>query len=409
VRVLQENEEGLLVAFQRHIEANHPFLAVHFFLFLFRASHFFPNWLSRLREMVIDTQFPALLVNVVTQGQNRRVIEDSLTVLQIVVSGIKQTSGEVDETLFDSLASGFCVVNRQNSQILAMKDAEAKRVQNECWTHIQEMEVERELMANEISALQHHSDHDQTEISTNRERIDALGSENELLKKQLSAKKRKLSAVNESLHQTASEVNNMTLRVAKSEQLIDLKDHKSAKMKTRIQSLKDADVERQSHERKVVQLEHKIADLEARLSESRQEVERAIELAKRERARKKETQAILHETQERVNVLASQYDEARQGREEAEKQNGQFEVLLKRKTASETKFSETIVGLQASIERVNLARNQTEGENSDLRMIIEKQRQQISRLRKQRNELIAVAQLIHRVTEGKLSTVTEST
>jgi hypothetical protein len=405
IRVLHDHEENLFVSFQRHIELNHSFLVLHFFMLLYGAAHFFKHWTLRIREIVLDSPFAALLVHVIQTAQNRRTVHDALSVMHIVMCGIKQTSAEPDSLLSDSLASGFCLLNRRKHQEGVTKETEGKRLHLKHLHRIRELEVERDLTANEIAQLREHSDQSGSELAANRQRADNLEKQTANLKKKLQSQRVNLREAVEVLQNSQLEMNTLSLQATQHEHEEILSTQKSEKLRTKVQSLKQVNAERQNIQRKCDQLEQKLKELGDELADLRGELEMAAERIKKERIRRKETEKLLSESSQRVNELAVQFNHERAKREESERQNRQFEGLLRKKNDEETKAAETILTLNSQISMLTTQKNESEEENLGLRQTLDKKSQRLTDLRKDRKDLAAMTQLTHRITDGKPESV----
>ena len=110
------NEENVFVAFQRSIESNRSYASLQFFLFLADVSRSLIEWNKRLRLIVIDSQFGALLAHVLEKSTDRKTLCDGIRAVAII-SNFSQESNITDgELLFDCIVSGFAVVNAQNQK-----------------------------------------------------------------------------------------------------------------------------------------------------------------------------------------------------------------------------------------------------------------------------------------------------
>ena len=401
VRLLQDNEESIFMAFQRHIESNHSFVALHFFLFIYSAAHFFKHWTLRLRELVVESQFSALIAHAVTSSNNRQTIHDALVVMHLVVTGIDSVSPDVDVSLFDTLTSGFYVMNRKGKQERATKDAEVKQIQNEYLMKMQELEVERDLSAKELQTLREQASQSQNQLSSDQEKITALEEQNEGLKKHLQSKKTKLAATFEALKTAETERTNLSLQLSHKEQETNDSIHKSEKLRTRVQAMKQVEVEKQSLERKCDQLEQKLQEVLGKWEEAKQDIDIAIKQVQKERTRRKDVEKLLQSTQERVNELAAQYDNERSGRAQGDRENQRLQGIVKQKTEHERLLADTIRQMKSELEATRQEHEDCLRDNNELKTNNQKLSKQLTDLRKKRKDLAALAQLIHRITDGK--------
>ncbi|OHT02463.1 hypothetical protein TRFO_30408 [Tritrichomonas foetus] len=114
--VLNINEENVFVAFQRSIESNRSFTSLEFFLFLADVAKSFPDWGKRLRLIVIDTQFGALLAHILEKSTDRQTICDGIRAISLISNFSQESNINDGELLFVCIVSGFAVVNLQNKK-----------------------------------------------------------------------------------------------------------------------------------------------------------------------------------------------------------------------------------------------------------------------------------------------------
>jgi hypothetical protein len=234
IQVLHDHEKNLFVSFQQHIELNHSFLVLPFFMVLYGTAHFFKHWTPRIREIVLDSPFAALLVHVIQTAQNQRTIHDALSVMHIVMGGVKHTSAEPDSLLSDSLASGFCLLNRRKHQEVFTKEMEVRQLHLEHLHRIRESDVERDSTAGEIAQLCKHSDQSGSELAANRHNNDNLEEHIGNLKEKLQSQRLKLREAVEALKRSQLKMNTLSLQAAQHEQEANLSTLKSEKLRTRV-------------------------------------------------------------------------------------------------------------------------------------------------------------------------------
>jgi chromosome segregation ATPase len=303
------------------------------------------------------------------------------------------------------ITSGFCLLNRRKHQEVVARETELRQLQAKHLHRIQELEVERDLTAGGIAQLREQSDQSSSELAANRQKVDNLEEQIANQKKKLQSKRVKLREAADALKSSQLEMNTLSLQATQHEQEANLSTQKSERLRTRVQSLKQLDAERQNMQRKCDQLEQKVKELGGQLVELRQELETAAERTKKERTRRKETEKLLTESSERVNELAVQFDHERVKREEIEKETKRLEGLLTKKNDEEAKAAETILALNRQVTTLTAQKNECEQENLGIRQTLERQSQRITELRKDRKDLAALTQLIHRITDGRADSI----
>ncbi|OHS99788.1 hypothetical protein TRFO_33709 [Tritrichomonas foetus] len=405
VRYLQDKEDLIFVSFQRHIESNNSFVVIHFFLFIFAASHFFKHWLNKLREIVIDSQFSALLVHVLQNSLNRRTLDDALEVLQIIIGGITPKRLRLDPSLSYTVASGFFLLNRQRKQESLILEQKYQQLQQKYMDQIDEFSVEKECRERELMALKEAADLSMSQSSMNEQKITDLSAQNEAMMKKLQAKKAKLMKTIEELKLSESKLNDLSLLVNQHEMVANTSTMKSKKLKTKIQNMKQIEVEKQETLKTNEQLRQRVKEMQLQNEGSVKELENMINVATKERNSRKETEKLLSEAQDRINQLSSAIELEKQKNEENEKQTQRFELIIKKKGENEIQLTESIAKLNSEIELLKQKMESLEADNQRLKSLNDKQCKRIVELRKDRKELAALAQLIHKITDGKLENV----
>lgn len=110
---LEATEEDIFVSFQRNVESNRAYASLNMFLFIATAGQRIPGWTKRLRILVIESQFGALLAHVIEKSTNRRSISNAIRAISIITNFANEADFTNRELLFDSVVSGFAVVNSQ--------------------------------------------------------------------------------------------------------------------------------------------------------------------------------------------------------------------------------------------------------------------------------------------------------
>lgn len=405
IQVLQENEDLIFIAFQRQIELNNSFISIHFFLFIFAASHFFKHWLNKLRELVIDSQFSALLVHVLETSLNRRTINDALEVIQIVLGGITPKHLRLDQNLSFTLASGFFLLNRQKKQEEQKSDQRYVQLQRNFTDHLQGCNAEKICYDKTILNLKKELEQYRSHSIVADQKVSDLSAQNDLLNKKLQKKKEKLIKAIQDLKLSESKLNDLSLLVCQHENDMNNSTQQSEKLRTKIQKLKQIEVSKEETEKSNEQLRQKIKELELQNDGTAKELENMINVATKERNSRKELDKLLNEAQSRINQLNSSIEYEKQGHDISDKRNEKLELIINQKTENETKLTTSVTKMNNEINNLKQKIENLEQENHILKTICDKRCKKIGELRRERKELATLAQLIHKITDGKLENV----
>ena len=400
VKILQDNEEAIFVSFQRHIESNNSFVSIQFFLFIFSGSHFFQHWLTKLREIVIDSQFSALLVHILQTSQNRRTIDDSLEVLQIIISGIVPENFHIDPTMSYSIASGFYLMNRQRKNEIIANEQKYQILQKKFIDQTEEYAVERELREKEILALKESMDNSMSQSIISEQRMSELSTMNDELLKKLEKKKDKLVKIIEEKKLSEDKLNELTLLANQNEMKASTNSKKTKKLKDKILLLKQVEVAKQEAEKSNDQLNQKIREMQIQIEESDKEIENMTNMIDDEKNSRKNVEKLLNEAQERINQLTISFENEKKCHDDSKKLIQQRDNTILEKNNTEIQLVDSISKLNAEIKSLRKKVQLLETENQTLSKANEKQFKRITDLRKERKELAALAQLIHKITDG---------
>ncbi|KAK8895837.1 hypothetical protein M9Y10_013722 [Tritrichomonas musculus] len=264
INILQENEQSLFLDFQRQIELNNSFLSVVYFLFLYEASHFIPHWRQKMVVLVLDSQFPALLVQVATESRNRRAIADALRASQILADGMKNDINYEVSPIFESIISGYLLLNQKRFEDSRKERSTFVRNQDELYSKINELEVEHECCEKEMSSIKESLDQSSAQYQEEQNHRKNIDEENSQLKKtvnstrarnkKLSDQIKELEAINLNLTQqveilkksaSSSQIRDSDMRaklisISQLENSLKKSEENNAKLQSQVKQLKDA-------------------------------------------------------------------------------------------------------------------------------------------------------------------------
>jgi hypothetical protein len=405
VPAIKDNEELLFLSFQRHIEHNHSYVCLNFFLFIHALSGFFKHWIPRLRGLVLDSQFSALIAHILGSSGNRSAIQDCMTALRIMTEGIAAKNIDIDSVLTDVLISGFYAVNRERLEENDKRTQRIKSIQNDCFSRILEMNVERELCRKETLALREHSDQSNAKNSSDELRIQDLESENEILRQCLNEKKELCARLSSELKSATHEKEELSFQLSHRDEVSGIYTEKSARMKAKLAALKRSENEQEQLHKSFTTVNDRLAKTTRLLEEKTEELDRVMEMAKAERAKRKEVQQLLSVSQDRVNKLAEQWNTQGIRCEFMEKERKGFKRALRNRVQEEAETAETIVKMNRELELIVGEKEGLERENQRLCRSLAEMKEKVDRLVKDKKELLALTKLVYRVTDGSSENV----
>lgn len=192
---LEKYEEQIFVAFQRQIESSEPYVSLIFFLFISFTSYHIDSWRKRLRLVIIDSQFSALLAHVIENMTDRKALLDAVTALSQISKleiGDKTADSSV---LFDSIISGFMTINLRSKE-------EKKKVEMSVDGKVEEVNKATESLKARIECHE-------LEIQSLYTKNEDLQSENDEMKQKIEELEKELKnskEENEKLNQTNADL-----------------------------------------------------------------------------------------------------------------------------------------------------------------------------------------------------------
>ena len=154
VNLLTSKEEAIFMDFLRHIENNDSYLSVCYFNFLLVCSRTIESWAFRIKRLLVDSQFPALLVHVLVSSKNRRVISDALVALQFFMNDCEISRDYSNTFFFNSAVSGFLVLNQQTSTQVSDLSCQLNQERHDYEINIQQLNIQIKQLEDDKIGLQ---------------------------------------------------------------------------------------------------------------------------------------------------------------------------------------------------------------------------------------------------------------
>ncbi|EAX86121.1 hypothetical protein TVAG_320820 [Trichomonas vaginalis G3] len=401
LKMLQTNEDQVFFAFQRCIENTYSFAAVHFFLFLYNAAKFFTNWLLRLREIIVDSTFPALLVQCLSVSQNRRVISDSIYALSIIINGVKQKPPNLNDSLTDAVISGFLLINKESKKEKSQAIMKSRELHQEYMQKIREIEVERDLSEKELSELKEISEISKTQNDFAQQKLGDLMKSYESLKQRYNSKKEKLKRAVVELKNSDTELQNLSEQLSNSEQEIDRANKKIQKLQTKMSVYQETEAQFSQLSETHADTEEKFQSTIQKLREAEEEIDLLQAKLAEEKKKKGVVDKLLIESQQKTDVLNSDVEKSRSKMREALENLEKTQILLKSKSDKELQITDELKRLREEISALKKTNDGLKAENEHYSDLINIQNSRIANLKKDKRELIALSQMIHKITNGQ--------
>ena len=398
IKILEENEQSLFLDFQRQIEQNNSFLSVVYFLFLYEASHFLRHWRQKLISLIIDSQFPALLVHVITESRNRMAISDSLRVSQILSNGMKNDVIYEPSPMFDSLVSGYLLINHKRSEAVRKERSNHFQAEDEMYYKINELEVQRDCIEKEISTYKESLDQSSAIIQDEQNQRKVIDEENSQLKKSLSSIRTK----NRKLNDQVKDLEN--LNIALSQQVEVLKKNsacssvRESDVRSKIISIAQMENNLKKSEETISKLENQIKQLREKGEKDRKQVE----LYKQKLSKIKKGKKVQLQNNNRLIDNIQEIEEAKVHLEKQVEEYEKENKLLKDQNAehekTEAELKKEIMHLQYEIDHMH-KNNEEIFNKAEIKMqSVDDLQDRISKLEDRNREFKMLVKLIHKTT-----------
>lgn len=217
-------EEQLFIGLQRSIEMNNGFASINLYLFISQCAQNIKTWERRLQLIITDSQFGALLAHVLEHSTDRHSILDAVQTIVQISNSRHLSQFTSSSILFDSVISGFVVINAHSNKIL-------KENQEQNFSIIKKQK-------DEISSLNGQIETNELEIHSLNEQLNACKSSSSDLEKQyntalsnITEKQSEIDLLKKENNERQKEIEMLKAQLNKANQVID-----SLNMKIEIQS-----------------------------------------------------------------------------------------------------------------------------------------------------------------------------
>lgn len=365
IAILQENEQSIFLDFQRQIELNNAFLSVVYFLFLYESSHFLPHWRSKMIALILDSQFPALLVHVITNSKNRRAIQDALKVMQILADGMKNDVKVEYSPMFDSIVSGYLLLNQKRYEDNRKERSTFVKTQDELYSKITELEVEHDCIEKEMSSMKESLDQSSQIIQEEQIQRKNCDEEIEKLKKSLTISKSKNKKLNDQIKEMDSMNATLNNQVESMKKASTTSCNRETDVRTKASYIAKLEAQIKTLQENNTHLQTQLGQLRANADKERKQTE---SIKQKMSKMKKQKQSRLMQAQNLTTNL-----------QELDQENNDLKQLL----AQREKELKTQVQQNQIHER----------NEEDLNLQIDNLKIEMSRVQKNRDEIVAKAEM----------------
>lgn len=398
-RLLEMNEESIFVSFQRNIESNRVFASLGLFLFIAVCAKQLEGWGKRLRLIVIDTQFGALVAYVVEKSTDRRTISDAIRAISIISTYSMESDVSEKELLFDNVVSGFANVNSQTKKDefmsntataahIAKKDEEISELYGQIEIHEMELKTSELRVQNAEEAKQ----------AAEEKMLDAL---NRLKKceEQIASLESTLKEKSEKLAEITSRNDQLEQKCASQAATIEQLNAQIQQLTAQVKNYEEKDSQRIKTERENVQLEQQVQGISQKCDSMKQQLDKQTTRAADYKAKVKKLK----------EMLDAQASSVQKSSTEKEKQSIQMQSLQQQiqesnraRDAEREKYQLMKTKLRETHQVIEKMRQQELELRNELAAADQKnkdQEEQIEELLAAQQQFELITQFIHRITD----------
>lgn len=299
---LQEFEEQIFLDFQRQCELNNSYISLHYFLLIFEVSELLPHWKTKLSEIVGQTQFPALLVHVLSESRNRVAIGSAVRAQHIIASNLEKDIESSFSPFFEALVSGIMVINMQKYDNKRKKTTEMLNVISSLHKRIGELEKERFLTESSLNDLQCESGTFNTSLESRLKVKVGLNKENNKLDSRLRSAKKKMRL----LVEEKRIIDDRNVEIQTKLQNLETSESRSKNVNSNFKVKMNEFLQ---HDNKLKNLQHRKSQLQSSVKEMKKELDMARKTSQEIKRKCKNVDEKAKQSKLDFSSLLSKFDE----------------------------------------------------------------------------------------------------
>ena len=341
LETLKAQEDLLFTNFIRNIEANHAFLSVSFFSILMICAKHLPKWVLRVKRVLVESQFAALLAHVLTSSQNRKAIADALMALQFYTNDCEPTQAPRNTFFLDSAVSGFLVVNQRREEPQQVPI----QVAGEATVRAHENETQR--MLREIASLK-------ASLASESNRAAIINECNLKLGEEIRKREHDIIHLQQEVSKLTIEINDKQERLTLAQASLEERRKENAELLEQVESFKGEKAKNRALQKRNQEMESHISDLETHIDhlKSKQQELRSLTKALNRELRKRETELVsvqktCDEAQQRNSDLHASITSLSADLKSVQEENASLQSSLQDTTDENSRLSQAITALES--------------------------------------------------------------
>lgn len=333
LKIISTNQNNILVGFQRHIEANHSFVALNYFLFIHSIICYQKQWSSQLLHIIVESQFCALLAHVLTHSTSRTILKDAVFATFVISSGFNTVYNKAQGSpLIDPLASGFLVMNKENA---LEKQSTIEKYESYNCTMIknyQKIQLEKEAKLREIQNLSNSKEQSDKLIKSQEDNLNQANLDIQQLQNNFRNKSKKYKLLKANYLQATQDIAQLKAELQHRDEKINELEKQIEILKTKLHGYKDIESKYKDESFHRSNLITQNDQLRLDLENARKEIESWSSTANNEKKGRTLAEEKLLKASTQLSDVTIKLHEQEIVASESEKQSQRFEAMLKKKT-----------------------------------------------------------------------------
>jgi predicted nucleic acid-binding Zn-ribbon protein len=399
--LLADQEEFLFLHFVRHVESNQAFLSVAWFSFLARCSAGISRWMLRIKRVLVDSQFPALLVHVLTSSMNRRAISDALEALHFFVNNCELPAQRNDGFFFDAAVSGFFVINQKKNDTELVGQCALERDRHELATAVHNLQLENARLEREKAALQNAVGQEKDRVKVADDRVSRSAEEIESYLGQI-------AELQDRLLQVSLRAKDKKTKLKQSIKSLNELHTQNIQLQELIKRLEGVEVENRTVKRNNHVMEARIEELERELNEATAtggEIRGKLKVSNQELQEREEAllelQKKCNESQARCDAQQAVIEALRSEKKELIGQIGGLEEDVSGTRLRNSELTEAVAHLEAQNLEVHSRLTALRGHVGKGKQKKSELKRRVVELQHEKRKWESIAKFVHKVGEVK--------
>lgn len=398
LNILEQEQEAIFSDFLRQIEGSQSFITVQYFLFIFDVSHFISTWRYRLSNMVLNSQFPALLINILNSSRNYSSISDAVNAFYIITSEFKEERDLSKTPFFFSLVEGYVLTNRLEFEQQKDHLSEMETLTQELHNQVLQLEVEKDLCNKEFDQLKNAAEQCSLKLKSEMAQHVNVEQKNKELKDQLHQAQQQIKVLEEQI-ESGQEANKiLTEKYSRLSRINGNTSIKEAGIRTKVSSIQEKQKEISKTEEDIKQLEDSFLQMKTDIDKFEQQKAQYIQNLKKSKSVLKERMKELNKIKSRITEMEISNNNLQGVIRKNKQKTRKLREVMREIEETEMNNSHQVMDIRAQIERAKAEKEEFILKTGLKEKAIQEMREHVSDLDIKNQEYKMLIRLLHKST-----------